>query len=117
MPLPEGALARTQRRRDRLQSVGPVAGLSQYLWKLERPARGGEQLLHGIPMGQHEAPWNISRFYGSSISARQLPRDGSDRTELVTAELDLDMIEEVRRVWQFYRSPSRNLLADAELLP
>jgi N-carbamoylputrescine amidase len=26
-----------------------------------------------------------------------------DRDELITAELDLDMIEEIRRVWQFYR--------------
>ena len=26
-----------------------------------------------------------------------------DRTELVVAEMDLDVIEDVRRVWQFYR--------------
>jgi N-carbamoylputrescine amidase len=26
-----------------------------------------------------------------------------DRDELVTAELDLDQIREVRNVWQFYR--------------
>ena len=26
-----------------------------------------------------------------------------DKTELVVAEMDLAMIEEVRRVWQFYR--------------
>ena len=26
-----------------------------------------------------------------------------DNDELVVAELDLDMIEEVRRTWQFYR--------------
>ena len=26
-----------------------------------------------------------------------------DKDELVVAEMDLDVIEEVRRVWQFYR--------------
>ena len=26
-----------------------------------------------------------------------------DKDELVVSEMDLDMIEEVRRVWQFYR--------------
>ena len=26
-----------------------------------------------------------------------------DKDELITADLDLDMIEEVRRTWQFYR--------------
>jgi len=32
------------------------------------------------------------------------PHDASrDKTELVTAELDLDKIREVRNVWQFFR--------------
>ena len=38
-----------------------------------------------------------------------------DKDELVVAEMDLDMIEEVRRLWQFYRDrrpDSYGLLAD-----
>jgi beta-ureidopropionase len=54
-----------------------------------------------------EAPWNIGRFYGSSYfvdpRGTLLAVGSEDRDELVTAEMDLDMIEEVRRVWQFYR--------------
>ena len=54
-----------------------------------------------------EAPWNIGRFYGSSyiVDPRGtfLATASEDQNELVTATLDLDQIEEVRRVWQFYR--------------
>jgi N-carbamoylputrescine amidase len=54
-----------------------------------------------------EGPWNIGRFYGSSYfvdpRGNFLAVASEDRNELVTAEMDLDMIEEVRRVWQFFR--------------
>jgi N-carbamoylputrescine amidase len=54
-----------------------------------------------------EAPWKIGRFYGSSYfvdpRGNFLAIGSEDKTELVVAEMDLDMIEEVRRVWQFYR--------------
>ena len=86
-----------------------VAGLSQYLWKLEQPA-------HAVANGYYvgainrvgtEAPWNIGKFYGNSyfVNPRgQILACGSeDNDELVVASLDLDMIEEVRRTWQFYR--------------
>ena len=47
-----------------------------------------------------EAPWNIGQLLRLVLlrrSARQLPRVGSeDKDELVVAEMDLDMIEEVR---------------------
>ncbi len=86
-----------------------VAGLSQYLWKLEQPAHA---VANGYFMGCSnrvgtEGPWNIGRFYGSSyfVDPRgQIVACGSeDQDELVVAELDLDMIEEVRRTWQFFR--------------
>ncbi|GMU56462.1 MAG: hydrolase [Candidatus Xenobia bacterium] len=86
-----------------------VAGLSQHLWKLEQPA-------HAVANGYYvgainrvgtEAPWNIGKFYGSSyfVNPRgQIIVCGSeDQDELVVATLDLDMIEEVRRTWQFFR--------------
>jgi N-carbamoylputrescine amidase len=86
-----------------------VAGLSQYLWKLEQPAHA---VANGYFMGcinrvGEEAPWNIGRFYGNSYfvdpRGSLLAEASEDNDELVTADLNLDMIEEVRRVWQFYR--------------
>jgi N-carbamoylputrescine amidase len=86
-----------------------VAGLSQYLWKLEQPAHA---VANGYFMGcinrvGEEPPWNIGRFYGQSYfvdpRGRFLAEASSTDDELVVADLDLDVIEEVRRVWQFYR--------------
>jgi N-carbamoylputrescine amidase len=86
-----------------------VAGLSQYLWKLEQPA-------HAVANGYYvgainrvgtEAPWNIGKFYGNSYFVD--PRGqivacaSEDKDELLVATLDLDLIEEVRRTWQFFR--------------
>ena len=86
-----------------------VAGLSQYLWKIEQPA-------HAVANGYYvgainrvgtEAPWNIGKFYGTSyfVNPRgQFVAEGSeDDDELVVADLDLSMIDEVRNTWQFYR--------------
>jgi len=54
-----------------------------------------------------EAPWNIGKFYGSSyfVDPRGsfLATASEDKSELVVADMDLEVIEEVRRVWQFYR--------------
>lgn len=86
-----------------------VAGLSEYLWKLEQPAHA---VANGYFMGcinrvGHEEPWNIGEFYGSSYHVD--PRGNimniasRDKDELVVSELDLDMIDEVRKIWQFYR--------------
>ncbi|HEY7575932.1 MAG TPA: nitrilase-related carbon-nitrogen hydrolase [Thermoanaerobaculia bacterium] len=86
-----------------------VAGLSQYLWKLEQPAHAvanGYFMACSNRVGT-EAPWNLGRFYGSSYfvdpRGNFLAVGSEDKDELVTAEMDLDMIEEVRRVWQFFR--------------
>ena len=86
-----------------------VAGLSQYLWKLEQPAHAvanGYFMACSNRVGT-EAPWNIGRFYGSSYfvdpRGNFLSMGSEDKDELVVAEMDLDMIEEVRRIWQFYR--------------
>jgi beta-ureidopropionase len=86
-----------------------VAGLSQYLWKLEQPA-------HAVANGYYvgainrvgtEAPWNIGKFYGSSYfvnpRGQMLAVGSEDNDELVVADLDLAMIDEVRQTWQFYR--------------
>jgi len=86
-----------------------TVGLSQYLWKLEQPAHA---VANGFFMGCNnrvgtEAPWNVGEFYGSSYfvdpRGNFLAEGSEDQDELVVAEMDLDMIEEVRRTWQFYR--------------
>src|SRR5947208_5834848 len=86
-----------------------VAGLSQYLWKLEQPAHAAA---NGYFMGcinrvGTEAPWNIGKFYGSSyfVDPRgQIITSASETDDaLVVAEMDLDMIDEVRNIWQFFR--------------
>jgi len=101
-----------------------VAGLSQYLWKLEQPAHA---VANGYFMGcinrvGTEAPWNIGKFYGSSYfvdpRGQFLAEASEDDDELVIADMDLDMIEEVRRVWQFYRDRRPETYADMTgLLP
>jgi N-carbamoylputrescine amidase len=85
-----------------------VAGLSQYLWKLEQPAHA---VANGYFVGALnrvgvEAPWNIGKFYGSSYFVD--PRgnflaEAGEEDALVVAEMDLDMIDEVRGTWQFFR--------------
>ncbi len=63
-----------------------------------------------------EAPWNIGQFYGSSyfVDPRGtfLAEGSEDEDELVVAELNLDMIEEVRRTWQFFRDRRPETYAD-----
>lgn len=86
-----------------------VAGLSQYLWKLEQPAHAAA---NGYFMGcinrvGVEKPWNVGKFYGSSYfvdpRGQIFAQASEDKDELLITEFDLDMIEEVRNVWQFFR--------------
>src|SRR5579872_1199289 len=86
-----------------------VAGLSEHLWKLEQPA-------HAVANGYYiaainrvgvEPPWNIGEFYGSSYfcdpRGRFVAQACRDKDEVLTADLDLDLIAEVRKTWQFFR--------------
>ncbi|MEE8170481.1 MAG: nitrilase-related carbon-nitrogen hydrolase [Phycisphaerae bacterium] len=86
-----------------------VAGLSEHLWKLEQPAHAvaNQYFIGAINRPGTEPPWNIGEFYGTSYFCNprgQLIAEGSrDTDDLVVAELDLDLIREVRNVWQFFR--------------
>jgi beta-ureidopropionase len=86
-----------------------VAGLSEYLWKLEQPAHAvaNAYFVGAINRVGHEQPWDIGEFYGQSYfvdpRGQFLVTASRDKDELITAELDLDKIREVRNVWQFYR--------------
>ncbi|TQV77843.1 nitrilase-related carbon-nitrogen hydrolase [Denitrobaculum tricleocarpae] len=86
-----------------------VAGLSQYLWKLEQPASA---VANGVYIGAinrpgTEDPWNIGRFYGSSYVVNPrgefLVEASEDKDELVTADMDMELVREVRNTWQFFR--------------
>jgi N-carbamoylputrescine amidase len=86
-----------------------VKGLSQHLWRLEQPAHAvanGYFIAASNRVGT-EAPWNIGKFYGTSYfcdpRGNMLAVGSEDKDELITAEMNLDTIEEVRRTWQFFR--------------
>lgn len=101
-----------------------IAGLSKYLWELEQPA-------HAVANGYYiaainrvgtEAPWNLGHFYGSSYFCNprgKIIAQGSDgKDEVVVADLDLDVIKEVRDLWQFYRDRRPDTYGDlAKQLP
>ena len=86
-----------------------VAGLSEYLWKLEQPAHAvaNQYYIGAINRVGMEGPWNIGEFYGQSYFCNprgQIMVEGSrDQDEVIIADLDLDMIKEVRNTWQFFR--------------
>jgi beta-ureidopropionase len=86
-----------------------VAGLSEYLWKLEQPAHAvaNGYFVGAINRVGVEAPWNIGEFYGQSYfcdpRGRFVAQASRDKDEVLTADLDLDMIGEVRKTWQFFR--------------
>lgn len=86
-----------------------VKGVSQYLWELEQPASA---VANGVYIGASnrvgtEAPWNIGEFYGSSYIVNPrgelIVQASDDKDELIVADMDMDMIREVRNNWQFFR--------------
>ena len=92
-----------------LNPSATVAGLSEYLWKLEQPAAAAA---NGVYIGAinrvgSEAPWNIGEFYGSSyiVSPRgDIEKQASrDSDELLVHEMDMDAVREIREKWQFFR--------------
>lgn len=100
-----------------------IESVSRYLWELEQPShavangffvaainRVGEELVPG------------HRFYGSSYFCDprgQIFAQASDREdEVLVADLDLGLIEEVRTTWQFFRDRRPETYAEmGALLP
>jgi len=86
-----------------------VAGLSEYLWELEQPAHAvaNGYFVAAINRVGYERPWKIGEFYGKSYfcnpRGKIVAQAKRDKDELLVADLDLDMIEEVRSTWQFFR--------------
>ncbi len=83
-------------------------GHSDHLWTLEQSA-------HAVANGYYVAainrigdePWGIGYFYGSSYIVNPkgeiVVQGPDDREELVVAEVDLDLIREVKDYWPFFR--------------
>jgi len=86
-----------------------VAGLSEYLWKLEQPAHAvaNGYFVGAINRVGHEHPWDIGEFYGQSYfcdpRGQIIAQASRDKDELLVADLNLDLIQEVRSTWQFFR--------------
>ena len=84
-------------------------GLSMYLWNLEQPAAAvaNEYFVGAINrVGKEE--FGDNDFYGSTYfvdpRGQHVGEPASDTDEeVVVRDLDLDMIEEVRQQWAFYR--------------
>jgi beta-ureidopropionase len=86
-----------------------VAGVSEYLWRLEQPASAAA---NGVYIGAinrvgTESPWNVGEFYGQSyfVNPRgQIEAEASrDRDELLVHDMDFDLVREIRDKWQFFR--------------
>ncbi len=86
-----------------------VAGLSEDLWELEQPAHSvaNGYFVGAINRVGEEKPWSIGEFYGKSYfcdpRGKIVAQASRKKDEVLVADLDLDMILEVRKVWQFYR--------------
>ncbi|QQS49487.1 MAG: acyltransferase [Acidobacteriota bacterium] len=86
-----------------------VAGLSEHLWKIEQPAHAvaNGYFIGAVNRVGYEEPWNIGEFYGQSYfcdpRGRIIAEGPRDEDAVVVADLDLDMIREVRNTWQFFR--------------
>jgi beta-ureidopropionase len=86
-----------------------VAGLSEYLWELEQPAHAvaNSYFVGAINRVGKEKPWSIGEFYGKSYfcdpRGKIVAQASRDKDEVLVSDLDLDMILEVRKVWQFFR--------------
>jgi beta-ureidopropionase len=101
-----------------------TAGVSQYLWELEQPA-------HAVANGYYTAAINRvgvetdfgpGKFYGSSYfcnpRGKIIAQANGDEDEVLVADLDMEMIKEVRDIWQFYRDRRPETYGDlAQLLP
>jgi N-carbamoylputrescine amidase len=87
-----------------------IEGISLHSWRLAQPAAA---VANGYFVGTNnrvgtESPWNVGKYYGSSYFVDPLgqiiaeaPPNGD---QLLVADLDLRMIDEVRQRWPFLRT-------------
>lgn len=86
-----------------------VAGVSEYIWKLEQPASAVANgcFIGAINRVGREQPWDIGEFYGQSyfVNPRgEIEAQASrDKDELLVHDMDMSMVREIRNNWQFFR--------------
>jgi N-carbamoylputrescine amidase len=84
-------------------------GLSEYLWNLEQPAAAvANEYYVGAINRVGDDPFGDNDYYGSSYFADprgQMVGDAASDTadEVIVRDLDMDLIEDVRQTWAFYR--------------
>ena len=92
-------------------------GLSMHLWKIEQTSHA---IANGYWVGTinrvgKEEEFGPNDYYGTSYFADprgKIVAEASDRDEqLLCAELDMDLVREVRNTWQFYRDRRPDMYA------
>jgi N-carbamoylputrescine amidase len=93
-------------------------GLSMHLWFIEQTAHA---IANGYWVGTInrvgvESEYGKNEYYGSSYFADprgKIIAQASDKEEqLLVADLDMDLVREVRDTWQFYRDRRPDMYAD-----
>lgn len=84
-----------------------VDSLSKYLWELEQPAHAVANMYYVGAINRVGKEMDDSPFFGTSYfvnpKGQFLAKGSYDKEEIVIADLDLEMITETRKQWQFYR--------------
>ena len=84
-----------------------VDSLSKYLWELEQPAHAVANMYYVGAINRVGKEMDESPFFGTSYfvnpKGQFLSKGSYDQEEIVIADLDLDLITETRKLWQFYR--------------
>jgi len=99
-----------------------VDSLSKYLWELEQPAHAVANMYYVGAINRVGKEMDESPFFGTSYfvnpKGQFLSKGSYDQEEIVIADLDLDLITETRKLWQFYRDRRPETYDDLiELLP
>jgi N-carbamoylputrescine amidase len=86
-----------------------VKGLALHLWELEMPANAvaNGYFVGAINRVGIEEPWKTGEFFGSSYfcdpRGKIIAQGSASEDDIVVAELDWDLIRQIREEWQFFR--------------
>ncbi len=84
-----------------------VDSLSKYLWELEQPAHAVANMYYVGAINRVGKEIEDSPFFGTSYfvnpKGQFLSKGSYSNEEIVIADLDLELITETRKLWQFYR--------------
>lgn len=95
-----------------------TAGMSRYLWEIELQAHAIDNIYYvgGVNrVGYDDGGSPDQKYYGASFFAdpkgKILAQAGEDEDEIVYAEIDTRVIEELRNEWGFFRDRRPELYA------